>query len=368
MSALIQPKLVHPIELDGFKLALSRFGGNGKRGAVLLVHGASANSATFLVPEGGLAAALIARDFEVWTLDWRGSSRVVESLPLPVARGEYCRFTLDHAGREDIPQALAAMRALRASMPISIVAHCFGAGACAVAIAQGNVPDVQNVVLLTLGLFYEVPWDGWVKAEDFILERILGRTDPCRAIDPREPVESWPPDLRDAIRAYPEVWLPAPGDGADEILRRLAFMFGAPYPREMLASGIHGPRLSELFGPMHLGLYLHAGQMVRRGYAAPFGELDIFDRHRLPEPRRPRNTYLVPGPFADKRITLITGAENRLWHRDSIDLMYEWLRAEARPGRRSVKHVLRGYAHQDLLWGERAAADVYPLIAEGLGA
>ncbi|HEY3496206.1 MAG TPA: hypothetical protein VGK73_16015, partial [Polyangiaceae bacterium] len=71
----------------------------------------------------------------------------------------------------------------------------------------------------------------------------------------------------------------------------------------------------------------------------------------------------------DKRITLVTGAENRLWHRDSVDLMYEWLRNEAAPsklGGTAVKHVLPGYAHQDLLWGARAERDVYPLILAGL--
>lgn len=73
-----------------------------------------------------------------------------------------------------------------------------------------------------------------------------------------------------------------------------------------------------------------------------------------------------------KRITLITGSENRLWHRDSIDLMYEWLRngadgRGARDGRtRLEKHVLSGYRHQELLWGTHAPRHVYPLIARGV--
>ena len=67
------------------------------------------------------------------------------------------------------------------------------------------------------------------------------------------------------------------------------------------------------------------------------------------------------------RITLITGAKNRLWQRDSIDRMYEWLRRPARAeDKQVVKHVLRGYGHQDLLWGKNSKEDVYKKIASRL--
>src|SRR5262249_15157533 len=157
-----------------------------------------------------------------------------------------------------------------------------------------------------------------------------------------------------AYAKYPASWLTKCGTTADDILCRLTFMFGQPYPSDVLAPGIHGPLLSELFGGMHIGLYLHAGQVVRRGYAAPFDQPDVIDRSRIRfgSERRarplwsPLESYLDPEPFRDKRITLVTGAENRLWHRDSIDLMYEWLRNEATPsklGGTAVKHVLPGY-------------------------
>ena len=53
-------------------------------------------------------------------------------------------------------------------------------------------------------------------------------------------------------------------------------------------------------------------------------------------------------------ITLITGAHNQLWRRDSVHRMYEWLTSDSNQARASVqRRVLREYAHQDLLWGER---------------
>jgi alpha-beta hydrolase superfamily lysophospholipase len=382
MSGVPKPKLVHPIPVDGLELELCRFGPETGGRSVLLLHGASATRDTFLVPDGGLVRYLGERGHDVWTLDWRGSGRIVDRLLRCPPRGsrqdEYRCFTLDRVASADIPLALAAVRERNGGKSIAVVAHCFGSGACAVAIAQGNLASVHSVVLSTLGLFYEAPWDGWIKAEDFVLERILTHAPECRAIDPRRLAE-WPRDMRQAYELYPRSWLPAGHAEADEILRRLTFMFGQPYPPEVLAPDIHGPRLSELFGAMHVGLYLHAGQMVRRGFAAPFDEPDVIDRKptraHAEGPKQPSDawpppkSYLDPAPFRDKRITLLTGTENRLWHRDSIDLMFEWLMNEARPsaaGARPVRHVLRGYAHQDLYWGRYAERDVYPIVADAL--
>lgn len=363
-------------------IELRRFGPDTAPKSVLLIHGASANSDTFRYPNGGLVAFLQARDWDVWTLDWRGSSRVVKSVlseaPRPSHEAEYRRFTLDHAAAEDIPWAIQRIKATIGERPLSALAHCFGSAACAIAIAAGHAEQVHSVVLSTLGLFIEVPWDGWIKAEDFVLERVLANAPECRRINPHH-FDEWPEDMRRAYGIFPGSWLPAGDSEADRVLQHLTFMFGQPYPPQVLAPGIHGPLLRDLFGDMHLGLYLHAGQLVRRGYAARFDAPDVVDWARagrgdtrgrpcLPRERLVPGHYLDPTHFRGKRITLITGAQNRLWHRDSIDLMHEWLLAEA-AGRasdpRPVKHVLPGFAHQDLLWG-RESARVYPLLEAGL--
>ncbi|HTM46295.1 MAG TPA: alpha/beta fold hydrolase [Polyangiaceae bacterium] len=367
-------------------VVLHRRGPNSGKGSVLLLHGASATSETFHLPNGGLVDYLQRREWDVWTLDWRGSAHVVakvlEDPPRPDHEGEYRKFTLDHTAHEDIPWALDLMqKELGKTQHIAAVAHCFGSGALSIALAAKQAEAVNNVVLSTLGLFYEAPWDGWIKAEDFILERVLANDPECRVIDPRH-YDKWPADMKTAYEVFPSRWMP-PGDSeADRILQRLTFMFGQPYPPEVLVPGIHGPKLKELFGAMHLGLYLHAGQMVRRGYAAQFDAMDTIDPPRALESRRrqraasrePREHkrvpghYLLPEAFSTKRVTLITGTENRLWHRDGIDRMYEWLLAEAPPqgwGRRPRKHVLPGFAHQDLLWGKESQK-VYELIEQAL--
>jgi len=266
-------------------------------------------------------------------------------------------------------------------------------------IARGRLDKfgVSAFVLTTMGLFFESPWDGWVKAEDYVIERVLSTSPECRGIDPvqhrppsleatRGRARPWPLPFTRAFEAFPVAWLPPGSDEPEEdMLRRLSFMFGNPYETSELDASLRGPILCRLFGTMHLGLYLHAGQVVRRGYAARFDVPDIVDRPRLgapprahharraaargPRPSHPPRGDLLPGHFRDKRITLITGTENRLWHRESIDLMYEWLLniGDRPPGARVEKRIFPGYAHQDLYWRRGSGDDdVYAAIAAGL--
>ena len=122
----------------------------------------------------------------------------------------------------------------------------------------------------------------------------------------------------------------------------------------------HPSQLSEQFGPIPLRIYLQAARSLRRGFAAPLGADDG------------QSSSALIGPAARARfdeiskITLITGAKNQLWHRGSIDRMYEWLMRGRRRDVPPEKHVLADYGHQDLFWGRRASTDVFPIIAGGL--
>jgi hypothetical protein len=119
------------------------------------------------------------------------------------------------------------------------------------------------------------------------------------------------------------------------------------------------------FGAIPFKLYRHAAQNALRGFAAPFGEEGTL----LPNTPNEQiaselgRTYIRLDPFRHLKTTLITGAENPLWHRESIDRMAEWL---ARRGRPATKHVLDGYGHQDLWWGKRSWDDVFPLVLEAV--
>jgi hypothetical protein len=374
--------------------------------AVLLIHGGNTSSETFLVPDGGLAVYLRKEGWDVWLLDDRASPRVLDETILPgqplggSVDAERRYFNFDRIAEEDVVGAVAEIRRqLGPRATLSVVGHCVGGATTSMAIARGRLEKfaVHAFVLTTMGLFFESPWDGWVKAEDYVIERVLSTTPACRGIDPvqlrpgdlrrsRRDARPWPCEFKEAYEAFPAAWLPPVSPvPEDDMLRRLAFMFGSPYETARLDQSLRGPILCRLFGTMHLGLYLHAGQVVRRGYAARFDVPDVVDRPRLgapprahharraaargPKPSHPPQGDLLPAHFRDKRITLITGAENRLWHRESIDLMYEWLRniGDRPVGARVEKKIFPGFAHQDLYWRrESGDDDVYAAIAASL--
>lgn len=393
-----------PIPSDALQLPLHlhRSQGRDTRGAVLLLHGASASSETFLEPQGhSLVEYLTQERFDVWLLDWRGSHRVIDQLLDPSHRD---KFTMDAVAEHDIPLAIERIHAARAKegkagLPLHVVAHCFGAGCLAMSVAAGKLEqlEVTNIVLLTLGLFYVAPWDGFIKAEDFVLERVLGTAPQVTAIRPgtkpprkrpdhgwaeerrrrrtrdaesmrlgvarsslpptrSDTPEIWPSELEEAYETWPKQLLPSCDS---ELCHRVSFMFGQPYLEQNLADGIHTPgKLSMLFGSMPIALYVHAGQNVRRGYAAPFdAPLDVKSKHEL-------KAYLRHAPFDRHHVTLITGTENTIWHCDSIHRMHDWLMSSGR--RRVTKHVLPDYGHQDLLWGKSSKRDVFPKILAGL--
>ena len=119
--------------------------------------------------------------------------------------------------------------------------------------------------------------------------------------------------------------------------------------------------ITKQFGGIPLPMYLQAAANARRRWAAPFGsKFDYTDAKLLSEDSRKCFHEL-------RGVTLITGGVNQVWHRDSIDRMYEWLlRGKKRDPKKHRKVVLERYGHQDLFWGQRAHEDVFPRIAEGL--
>lgn len=348
--------------------------------AVLLVPGANSSSDTFTVPNGGLVRVLAEHNCDVWTLDWRASPLVLNQvLQLPretlqEVEDERAAFSLDRMVHEDLAAALTFLRSqVDSRIPLSVHGHCVGGGGVAMAIARGLLEPfgVDRVVLSTLGLFYEVPPTTWIKAEDFLLEAILlprENAQFCRAIDPRRP-DLWPKNFGDAYKAWPGAWLPKNGTKSDDFLRQLSFMVGQPYSRDRVDPGIEGEPIERIFGPLHLGLYTHLGQMVRRGYCAAINDRDQIDRVRL---RRDEPARHAPSGdfkrdfFEPYQITLVAAGDNGVWHRDSIDLMFEWLKRS--PKMHCEKFVARDKNIQELYWAPDAARSVYPVFAEALGA
>lgn len=338
--------------------------------AVLFIHGGSASGDTFLEPAGSSIFDFLNTDhkMDVWLLDWRGSHFVTASAPGP------CNESADTVAQRDIPEAMKLIRKTRIGEnhpgAVAVVGHCMGAACLAMAIGAGYVSadsGLGPVALVGVGLFYEVTWDGWSKLQDRTLDRVADEDRTIPFVTPNVKVRPWPKAMEETYKMWPKVWgPPAPwDDDNDDFFRRLAFMYGQPF----LVSNLHERMTQEViraqFGAIPFKLYRHAAQNALRGFAAPFnaeGQLDPTTANDKIASELARQ-YVRLDAFRDLKITLITGAENPLWHRESIDRMAEWL---ARRGRPTTKHVLDGYGHQDLWWGNRSKDDVFPLVADAV--
>ncbi len=366
---------------DGVHLGLHRFGNGGPgHTPVLLLHGASANHRTFITPSrtGGLAAFLQSHGFDPWMLDWRGSGLVVEderNQKLLAERGEL--FTFNEAAKLDVTAAIERVLDVTKASSVGAVGFCMGSAVLAESIALGHAAGlIDHLVLMTLGLFYETPIDGRVKSDQHLLER-LARTGvhacgPVLTVDPR--VTPWPQALEDlygkwpsALKSHDELEQPvelSPGEVVSRMCNRLSFMYGMPYNHRNLVDEIHAieddrPVLRDLFGGIPLQMYIHGGKNIRHGQATDAAGA-IPSEMFVSDQARDRFRAL-------KKVALITGAVNRLWHRDSIDRMHEWLgRGSSEFLSRFTKRVIPQYGHQDLLWGPQSECDVYPFVRDAL--
>jgi pimeloyl-ACP methyl ester carboxylesterase len=341
---------------DGLVLPLWRYPVETPERSVLLLHGGSASAETFVVPASrSLVSHLNGKGFDVWALDWRGSN-LVAGKPAPSG----ATFSLDAAARNDLPAAFMRVRQAmtdegRGEQRLSLMGHCLGGGLVAAGIATRTIDlsQVGSVVLSALGLFYAAPWDGMVKVQDYVIEQVLEHNQVGGTVDVG-PGTRFPSPMDASYVVWPAT-LRVPCDC--QACYQLSFMYGHPFLERNLCDGIHNDAtLAHLFNHMPLRLFQHCGQNLRRGVYAPLNASE--DLLELTEQEKPSADAFT------MRVTLVTGEQNMLWHRESIDRMYEWLRSHAK--RDCVKHVLPGYAHQDLLWGKRSQQDVFPLIEAGL--
>jgi hypothetical protein len=141
--------------------------------------------------------------------------------------------------------------------------------------------------------------------------------------------------------------------------------------------------LPKQFGAIPLRMFVQAAENSRRGWAAEF--IDRFERHkrRQDRDRKPEQPAAAPDTALISEearrcfhelpaVTLITGRDNTLWYRKSIDDMYQWLtNGGALNGQglpKITRKIFEDYGHQDLLWGRNAKKDVFRTILDsGLG-
>jgi lysosomal acid lipase/cholesteryl ester hydrolase len=340
---------VHPFSTgDGLGLSMLRFRRYESDDVVLVVHGLTASSDMFIMPEHeNLVSFLLDNGFgDVWTLDYRMSNRFPYN-------GAMHRFTMDDVAMYDYPAALDRLRSVVGQRRIHVIANCLGSVSFLMSLFGGAVDGIASVVANSAALTPRVP--AWSRLKLIVapslLERVLGlhHIDPCWQDEPR----------------FSRGWLLS--KGVDLFHREcdvpachmLSLMWGsgrpALYRHENLHAETHA-RGGDLYGATGLHYYRHVRKMVLAGRAVKYDTKD-------PRYRALPDDYLAGAADVHTPILLTTGDKNLVFADSNIEC---WRRLEAvAPGRHELK-IFPGYGHQDVFMGKDAGRDVFPQMLDFL--
>ncbi|MFJ3234311.1 alpha/beta hydrolase [Streptomyces sp. NPDC086787] len=349
----LDPARVEEIPLrtsDGVRLGLTRVdagpAGGADRPAVLLLHGHTASSDMFLLPETrNLVDVLLDDGYEPWLLDWRGSCR------LPYNETGH-RYTYDDVALYDIPEAVAHIRERIGERPLFVVAHCIGSLALSLSMTAGLVPGLAGVV--SQGVFLTPKLAGRTSLRMSVAGELLrGRIDHI-PVDIRK-VGLWSKYTPLFALASRKADCPDP---TCQILHNSAWGTGASlFVHENLAEATHD-RLAELLGPAPLWILPHLRRMELARSVVRWHDTD--HRYRALPPNA-----LDAADRIDTPVLLLAGSENGLWQ-DSQRLCHEVL-AHRQPQLDVSYTEIPGYGHLDTFLGRGAALDVFGHILEFLG-
>jgi pimeloyl-ACP methyl ester carboxylesterase len=182
---------------DGVEVALTRFAPpNSSKFPPVLCFADAFTDARVFAPAGGggLAKALAARGFDVWTVDLRGQGKADALRGGRVESG----WTLDDLARRDVPAALEAVTTRTGAPRVILLGHGTGGTAALIAVATGAVPAAAALVLLGSPA-------GWREPSD-ALRRLADRAGAATTA------------ARVPLRAHADALAPAGGTLADLLL------------------------------------------------------------------------------------------------------------------------------------------------------
>ena len=288
---------------DGTLLRLERRRPANDRGAVLLVAGIGESSRLFSLDSVGRTLVEFLAGNGFDT--WVLDHRGSLEAPRPAD------YDLDQVAELDLPAALSFISTATAAKPVQLVGYGMGAAAAFMAVLGGKAPQVSSLVALEGGCFIDASTQLKVAAT-------LG-------ISPLE--------------VY--------GTGVGAGIAKL--IFGSPFGSanaDQHSAGV----VAELVGrppsaaTRQLRAILRAGRIVNS-----LGE----------------DVYLAGTGRIKIPVTLVAGAEDRFLLPSGAEKSVNWLLTQDPEGPHRCK-VVQGYGGMDLLVGEGAVRDVFPLIRQHL--
>ncbi len=326
---------------DGMELNLVHVRGSRSpgRGPVLLVHGAGVRANLFRPPvKRNLVDVLLEEDYDVWLENWRAS---IDLPPNP--------WTLDRAALHDHPAAVRTVVRKTGARSVKAIVHCQGATSFTMSAVAGLVPEVDVIVANAVTLHPVTPrWSRF---------KLRWVTPVARAItphlDPHWGVRA--PTL--ATKLITGLVRMSHHECRNTVCRMVSFIYGSGFPALWRHENLDGPThewLKEEFGPCPMSFFSQMDRCVRAGRLVSIDGLDGL----------PLDFTAAP-PKTTARFALLAGDRSRCFLPESQVRTWAFLERH-QPGRHSL-HRFPEYSHLDVLIGQRAAEDVFPVILGELG-
>ena len=341
--AALRREVVPFLADDGFPLNLVHVRGDHEptRGPVILVHGAGVRANVFQAPVSTtLVDVLVEHGFDVWLENWRASIDVPAN-----------DWNLDQAALYDHPAAVRTVLAATGAGRAQAVIHCQGSTSFTMSAIAGLLPEVDTIVSNAVSLHPVVP--RWSQVKLRYAVPVVGKI--LDSIDP-----AWGDRPPGATRRSLTWGVKALHRECDNTACRLvSFTYGSGFPalwrHENLNAATHDQFIPTEFGRVPMTFFAQIGACVRRG------NLMSLD----PPPGLPSDFAAAP-PQTDARFVFLAGELNRCFLPESQVRSFEYFDNLA-PGRHAL-HLLPGYSHLDVFFGQHASRDVFPLIVEELEA
>ncbi|KAG0330248.1 hypothetical protein BGZ99_007110 [Dissophora globulifera] len=360
------------VSSDGFHTRLTRY--RGKKGPVLMLHGASVSSAIYstdLIPHN-LCDYLLGHDYDVWLSDWRMSIHVPDSR----------RQSPIYGGARDHAAAIKIILKETGVKNVQVVAHCVGSVTLWAGMLNGEIEGVGSVVSSQVGTRPLVSTANRIKQDLQLVplfEKVLGQDEfdcathspshsPSASVSEHEDpdtavVEKKTTTLLD--RAIDNVlrFLPMPEHEYcnNAICHRASFCFGLLWEHNKLSKNLHD-NLDEILGSINIE---SLGGLVD-GWAKKQTLMDVNGKDLV----TPENLKMA---FENVPVLLIHGSKNQVFIPESTLKTVEQLRDILPMTGMSYdykgqyrRQLIPGYGHLDCIVGDRAYKDVYPFILEHL--
>ncbi|KAG0205147.1 hypothetical protein BGX28_003188 [Mortierella sp. GBA30] len=373
------PEVFDVVSSDGFKTRLTRY--RGKKGPVLLLHGASVSSeifATSLIPHN-LCDYLLANDYDVWLSDWRMSILVSDSH----------RQSPIYGGARDHAAAIKIILKETGVKNIQVVAHCVGSVTLWAGMLNGEVEGVGSLVSSQVATHPLITTANKIKQNLQLVplfEKVLRQDGfDCmthspsltpastasseQADDQQRPIAvgtSAPPKVTLLDRAIDNAlrFMPMPLHECcnNAVCHRASFCYGLLWEHDKLSNNFHD-NLDGILGSINI----ESLKGLVDGWTKKKTLMDVEGKDLVTPENLKRAFEKVP-------VLLIHGAKNQVFVPEATLKTVEALRSNNLPLTGQTydykgmyrREVIPGYGHLDCIVGDKAYKEVYPFILDHL--